>query len=171
MDARDVPYDNHLFAVPLGSTFLSNTGQKAAIGREGDALERCDRHSEHLEAPGVVVIPNSYDRILAFLRRCNQVTTLRDIEAADWCGVAEEEPRLLLSLDIHGYQGAAGGEEDDLLISNARPLQVQALVRRVSNDVLKLHNRVLMKLRVHLSLLTNEHTCLVRVGYIAVRAR
>ena len=103
MDARDVPYDNHLFAVPLGSTFLSNTGQKAAIGREGDALERCDRHSEHLETPGVVVVPDPNDRVLAFLRRCNQVTTLRDIKAADRCGVAEEEPRLLLSLDIHGY--------------------------------------------------------------------
>lgn len=171
MDARDVPYDNHLFAVPLGSTFLSDTGQKAAIGREGDALERCDRHGEHLEAPGVVVIPNPNDRILALLRRCNQVATLRDIKAADWCGVAEEEPRLLLSLDIHGYQGAARGEEHDLLISNARPLQVQALVRRVSNYVFKLHNWVLVELRVHLSLLSDEHTCLVWVGYIAMRAR
>ena len=82
-------------------------------------MERCDRHSEHLKTPGVVVVPNPNDGVLAFLRRSNQVATLCDIKAADWGGVAEEEPRLLLSLDIHGYQGATGGEEHDLLVSNA----------------------------------------------------
>ena len=53
-----------------------------------------------------MVVPNANDRVLALLGRCNQITTLRDIEATDWSGMAEEKALLYIRLDIHGDQGA-----------------------------------------------------------------
>ena len=121
------------------------------------------RHSEHLQAPGIVVIPDTNDRVLAFLCRSNHVPALRNIKAADGCRMSEEEPLLVVSLNIHGNQGATRGEEDDVLVGDARPLQAEALGGRVTNDVSQLHDRVLIELWVDLALLANVHTGSVSV--------
>lgn len=60
--------------------------------------------------------------------------------------MAEEEPGLLICLGIHSNQSTSRGEEDDILAFISGPLKVEAHVWLESNDVLELHDGVLVKL-------------------------
>ena len=76
--------------------------------------------------------------------------------------MSEEESFLLVSLGIHRNQTTARGKEYDVLAWNFRPFQVDALLRRVADDVLQLHDRVHVELGVDLPCLTDVHSSLIR---------
>ena len=75
--------------------------------------------------------------------------------------MAKKEALLLIGLRVHGYQAAAGGEEDDVFVGHLGPLEIDALLRRVADDVLQLHDWITVELRVDLPGLSNEHPRLV----------
>ena len=86
--------------------------------------------------------------------------------------MSEEEPFLLVCLGIHRDQTAARGKEHDVLAWNLRPFQVDALLGRVANDVLELHDWIHVELGVDLPRLTDVHSSLVGTsGDIAMGAR
>jgi len=59
----------------------------------------------------------------------------------------KEEPLLAIVVNIHGYDGATRRENNNIFIRELGPLEIQAFVRRVPNNVLELKNRILVKLR------------------------
>lgn len=60
--------------------------------------------------------------------------------------MAEEETFLLVGLNVHRNQRTTRSKEDNILAWDARPLQIEALIRRVTNHMLKLENWVQIEL-------------------------
>ena len=83
----------------------------------------------------------------------------------------EEEAFLLVSFRVHGNETAARSKEDNVLVRNFRPLQVEALLRRVPYDVLKLHDWIHVELGVDLPRFPDVHASLIRaLGGVTVGA-
>ena len=77
--------------------------------------------------------------------------------------MAEEESLLQVCLCVHSDKGAARGEKNGVFIWNSRPLQIEALGGRISNDVSQLHDWVHVELRVHVTAFTDVYASRVRI--------
>ena len=77
--------------------------------------------------------------------------------------MSEEKLLLMVRLNVHCDQRATRGEQDDVLVSDARPFQTQTLRRRVAYDVSKFHDWILIQLWIDLSLFANEHASSVGI--------
>ena len=75
--------------------------------------------------------------------------------------MTEEKSFLLVCLGIHRDKTATRGEKDDILVRYLGPLEVQALLWRVPDNVLELHDWIHVELRIDLPGLTNIHSCLI----------
>lgn len=73
---------------------------------------------------------------------------------------------MLFGLKVHCYEGATGGEEDDVLLWELGPFQVKTSLGRVSNDVLELHDRIVLELMRPLDVNATEHARLIGVGIL-----
>lgn len=138
----DIPDADELFIVLI----FSNTCQIAAIVREAEALERYHRHGHHSKAASCGIVPYSDYGVLSFLSWGKHRTLFVEIEAAHWSRVTKEEPLLLVALRIHSNDCSSWGEENHIFAILLWPFEIHTLVCLVSNDVLELHDWILVEL-------------------------
>ena len=61
VDLRYIPNDDHFFSIAFSTTFFADACEEATIWGERDALKACDWHGEHLQAPAVMIVPDTND--------------------------------------------------------------------------------------------------------------
>lgn len=138
----DIPDADELFVVLI----FSNTCQIAPIMRKAEALERYHRHGHHSKAASCCIVPYPDYRVLSFLSWSKHRTLFVQIEAAHWSRVAKEEPLLLVALRIHRDDCSSWSEKNDILTVLLWPFEIHTFVCLVSNDVLELHDWILVEL-------------------------
>lgn len=118
LNFRDVVNHQEFFAVGIFST----TSQVSSIMREGQAFDCLDRHQSEGDTSGCLVVPDSYQGIVAFLGRSNHGALHVQVKAADWSWVTEEKLLLRVVFGVHGNQSSSRCEDYSVFTFLFRPL-------------------------------------------------
>ena len=136
----DVPNNNQFFVMCI----LSNTGKETAIWTERHTLDACDRHCNHWQTAGSLIVPNSNYTVLTLLSWSKHWAWLTCIEAYYRRWVSEKEFLLSVWFNIKSNQSSTWSVDQNILCCNSGPLQVETTTWRISNYVFELHYWVLL---------------------------
>lgn len=135
LDSWDIPNNDEFFVMGV----FANACKVLSVMREAEALKRDNRHGHHSNAPSCCVVPDPDDAVFALLRWSNHGSRLIEVESADRSWVSKEEAFLLVGFRVHRNDSASGCEQHNVLSLLSAPLDVQALISLVPDDVLQLH--------------------------------